>query len=63
MVPHTDETVATGAAAQAAAVATGASIADIADRWRLGGGTTTEPARDASGRRDLYAAVRDLDPR
>lgn len=63
IVPHTDETVATGAAAQAAAVATGASIADIADRWRLGGGTTTEPARDASGRRNLYAAVRDLDAR
>jgi xylulokinase len=63
VVPHTDETVATGAAVQAAAVATGASIADIADRWRLGGGTTTEPARDASARRDLYAAVRDLDTR
>ncbi len=60
VVPHTDETVATGAATQAAAVVSGDAIADIADRWRLGAGTTTAPARDASSRRDLYASVRDL---
>ncbi len=63
VVPHTDETVATGAATQAAAVATGDAIVDIADRWRLGTGTTIAPARDASCRRDLYAAVRDLEAR
>jgi hypothetical protein len=62
-VPHTDETVATGAATQAAAVTSGDAIADIADRWGLGAGTTIAPSRDASGRRDLYAAVRDLEAR
>lgn len=61
VVPHTDETVATGAAAQAAAVVTGDEISDVAERWRLGEGTAVDPGRDASGRRGRYAAVRDLD--
>jgi xylulokinase len=61
VVPHTDETVATGAAVQAAAVVTGEPMHAIADRWSLGAGTATEPGRDASARRTAYAAVRDLD--
>ena len=61
VVPDTDETVATGAAAQAAAVATGESLGGIADRWELGSGSTIEPGVDATDRRALYAAVRDLD--
>jgi xylulokinase len=61
VVPDTDETVATGAAVQAAAVATGDPLGDIAERWALGSGSTIAPCVDATGRRELYAAVRDLD--
>jgi xylulokinase len=44
VVPHTDETVATGAAVQAAAVCSGRSIADVAAMWQLGGGSEFDPA-------------------
>ena len=43
LVPHDDEQVAAGACVQAAAVATGAEPADVADRWRLGDGDVVEP--------------------
>jgi xylulokinase len=61
VVPHTDETVATGAAAQAAAIATGEGFDAITERWGLGAGTTIAPERDDSVRRTAYAAARDLD--
>ena len=52
-VPDADEAVALGAAVQAAAVATGSSVRDIAASWRLGAGTEVDPDPDADG-----AAVR-----
>ncbi|MFV0309681.1 MAG: xylulokinase [Desertimonas sp.] len=58
IVADTDETVATGAAVQAAVVATGDTFADVATRWRLGTGTTVAPAVDARHRRDTYRAAR-----
>jgi xylulokinase len=53
------ELVAQGAAAQAAAVLTGASLADIADAWGLGTGTTVEPdgSIDPATVRSPYAAL------
>ncbi len=42
-VPDTDETVATGAAVQAAAVANGEALDAIALRWHLGAGVDIEP--------------------
>lgn len=57
VVPDTDETVATGAAVQAAVVAGGGGFDEVAERWRLGAGVTVDPGRDASGRRAAYTAV------
>lgn len=57
VVPDTDETVATGASAQAAHVLTGESFDQIAARWELGSGTVIEPAHDASAVRARYAAI------
>ncbi len=57
VVPDTDETVATGAAVQAAAITSGESLAAIAERWSLGSGAAVEPAVDASGVRIHYAAA------
>jgi len=54
-VPHADETAATGAAAQAAAIASGETPDDVAQRWNLGAGTDVVPAHDATDRRPLYA--------
>jgi xylulokinase len=65
LVPRSDEQVATGACVQAAAVATGAEPADIADRWQLGEGDLVEPGPGASAAadvRDAYAALRDASP-
>jgi xylulokinase len=56
VVPDTDETVATGAAVQAAAAVGAGSLDDVAVRWRLGAGVTVEPGRDATGRRTAYTA-------
>lgn len=44
VVPDADETVATGAAVQAAMLATGASLGEMTEAWSLGAGTTVEPA-------------------
>ncbi len=55
VVPHTDETVATGAAVQAAVVATGESFTKVIARWQLGAGDTVAPATDARARRTQYA--------
>jgi len=43
IVPASDETVAAGAAAQAAAVAEGCLVDDVAIRWSLGAGTVVDP--------------------
>ncbi|HUF98841.1 MAG TPA: xylulokinase [Ilumatobacter sp.] len=58
VVPHTDETVATGAAVQAAVVANEEPFADVVGRWKLGAGDTVWPAIDAWDRRARYAADR-----
>jgi xylulokinase len=62
VVPHADETVATGAAAQAAAIAGRETPDDVADRWELGAGVEIGPAHDATDRRSRYAelSARDL---
>ena len=57
IVPHSDETVATGAAAQAAAVVASEHVAEVATRWRLGTGLEIEPATDATDRRTRYASL------
>jgi xylulokinase len=56
VVPDADETVAAGAAVQAAMVS-GRRRDEIADRWMLGTGETIEPGRDATARRSTYAAA------
>jgi xylulokinase len=58
VVPETDETVAAGAAVQAAAAATGAPLHEITVRWSLGAGSTVEPLHDAADVRIRYAAAR-----
>ena len=58
VVPDTDETVATGAAVQAAAVVSAESIDSFASRWHLGAGRTIDPAHDAGDVRRRYAAAR-----
>ena len=55
IVPDTDETVAAGAAVQAAVVATGTSFAGMSESWRLGTGTAVAPCADGSGVRARYA--------
>jgi xylulokinase len=57
VVPDSDETVAAGAAVQAAAVVSGDALDVITDRWALGAGTTIEPARDAGHVRIRYAGA------
>jgi xylulokinase len=56
LVPADTEQVAAGACVQAAAVATGAEPADLADCWRLGAGETTEPGAGAAAAADVRAA-------
>ena len=58
VVPDTDETVATGAAVQAAAVASGEPLDAVAERWSLGRGTVVDPRHDASAVRIRYATAR-----
>ncbi|MEM9036785.1 MAG: xylulokinase [Actinomycetota bacterium] len=62
VVPHTDETVAAGAAVQAAVVATGRSFDDVVEAWGLGAGDTVAPRRDADAAtiRASYARAREL---
>jgi xylulokinase len=58
VVPDTDETVATGAAVQAAAVVGGDRLEHVAERWSLGRGTVIEPRHDAAAVRIRYATAR-----
>lgn len=57
MIPDADETVATGAAVQAAAVFSGNPLASFKDRWNLGDGHLVAPSANADGRavREGYA--------
>lgn len=66
VVPETDETVATGAAVQAALLIEGAaegaldvsaSASRIATRWNLGAGITVDPQADTSVLRSTYNSV------
>ena len=59
-VPDDDETVAVGAAVQAAAISTGTSTSEIAEAWNLGEGLTVDPITDATNVRDLYGATSSL---
>lgn len=45
-IPHSDETVATGAAAQAAAILDGHDLDGVQTRWRLGASDMVEPVAD-----------------
>jgi xylulokinase len=56
IVPDTDETVATGAALQAAVVSSGDAFEAVATRWHLGAGTEIEARHDAASVRSRYAA-------
>jgi xylulokinase len=57
VIPHSDETVATGAAVQAAVVAQGDAFADVVTRWHLGAGDVVQPRIDATSRRAVYATA------
>ncbi len=59
-VPHEDETVAVGAAVQAAAISTGSPSTAIAETWNLEQGVTVDPITDATNVRDLYGATSNL---
>ncbi len=57
-VPATDQAVATGACLQAAALISGESFAEIADRWELGAGLRVAPHDvDRIGIRSRYKAM------
>jgi xylulokinase len=57
IVPDTDETVATGAAAQAAIVHGGDGFGAVTERWDLGRGTAVGPARNATAIRERYRST------
>ncbi|MEO1063929.1 MAG: xylulokinase [Actinomycetota bacterium] len=59
-VPDLDETVATGAAVQAAVVASGRTFEEVVAAWGLGSGQLTEPRADAdpAGAGSAYAEAR-----
>ncbi len=62
LVPRGEEQVATGACVQAAAVATDAEPADVADRWSLGDGEVVDPGPGSAAAADVraaYAGLRD----
>lgn len=56
IVPDTDETVATGAALQAAVVVSGGDFGTLAERWQLGRGTSVGARHDGSAARTRYRA-------
>lgn len=60
VVPSTDETVATGAAVQAAMVLGAGSAQELAGNWGLGGGTVVEPVVDASQVRQSYSEAKPI---
>ena len=54
-VPDSDETVAAGAAVQAAAVAGNEQLDAVSTRWQLGAGVDVSPGADGSAIRQRYA--------
>jgi xylulokinase len=56
IVPDSDETVATGAAAQAAVVVGDDSFDALANRWQLGAGRQIDPAYDTALIRSRYSS-------
>ena len=54
-VPDSDETVAAGAAVQAAAVIGGDPLDVVSARWSLGAGTDVSPSADGTAIRQRYA--------
>ncbi len=59
LVPDGDEHVSTGAAVQAAAVATGSAPEEVAEAWGVGAGTLIEPRpTDVAAVRHRYAQLR-----
>lgn len=59
-VPDNDETVAVGAAVQAAMIKANSTHSAIAYAWNLGQGVTVDPFTDAANVRDLYRATSKL---
>ncbi len=59
-VPDNDETVAVGAAVQAAMIKSNSTHNAIAETWNLGQGVTVAPRTDATNVRDLYRATSKL---
>ena len=57
IVPETDETVATGAALQAAVVIGSGDVRAVAERWQLGRGEAVRPRSDASAVRRRYRSA------
>jgi xylulokinase len=58
VIPHSDETVAAGAAVQAGVVSGDDAFADVIARWHLGEGDVVHPTVDARHRRTRYTAAR-----
>lgn len=56
-VPQADETVATGAAVQAALLIGQSDLVDLASTWGLGQGPTVEPKADGRELKQAYAAA------
>lgn len=56
LLPESDETVATGAAVQAAIITETADTIDIARRWNLGNFIDVSPSVDARERVDIFAS-------
>ncbi|MDE0701359.1 MAG: xylulokinase [Acidimicrobiaceae bacterium] len=59
-VPDDDETVAVGAAVQAAAISTASPLGVVAQAWNLGAGLSVDPATDATNVRDRYGVTASL---
>lgn len=59
-VPDDDETVAVGAALQAAAISTDSPLGAVAQAWNLGEGMSIDPATDATNVRDRYRVAAGL---
>ena len=60
-IPHSDETVATGAAAQAGSMLAGEELGAVQARWQLGANDMVEPQGgvDVASIRGRYAAAAD----
>ena len=59
-VPDDDETVAVGAAVQAAAISTASPLGVVAQAWNLGEALSVDPVTDATNVRDRYGVAASL---